>query len=311
MLQSASSFLPVLALSPQEKERIVDLCAAPGGKTSHIASLMKNTGCLIANDVNKNRLKALIGNIHRLGIRNTIITNYDGRELGEHIHSVDRVLLDAPCSGLGVISRDSSIKVNKSFTDVQNCSRLQKELILAAIDMINVKSKTGSGTLVYSTCSVTVEENEAVIDYAISHRYVRVVPTGAPFGVDGIIRYHAKRFHPSIKETRRYYPHVHNMDGFYVAKLQKFKNGIRKISTRKPGDSGYESGVSNFDAEMEIDDLEQFEHKTENNEQKSNDLSSENFKNHKNPQYRKLETLKKHKNHNSESNSNLKNKNCS
>ncbi len=85
MLQGASSMLPVIALAPQENEKILDMCAAPGGKTSYLASLMKNTGVLVANDVNKDRLNSVVGNLHRLGISNTIVCNLDARKIGEVI----------------------------------------------------------------------------------------------------------------------------------------------------------------------------------------------------------------------------------
>lgn len=113
MLQAASSFLPVMALQPQQGEKILDMCAAPGGKTTYIAQLMQNTGCLISNDVNKDRMKALVGNLHRLGVRNTVVSNNDGREFPGLVGGFDRVLLDAPCSGTGVISKDASVKINK------------------------------------------------------------------------------------------------------------------------------------------------------------------------------------------------------
>lgn len=83
MIQGASSMLPVMALAPQENEKILDMCSAPGGKTSYLAALMRNTGCLIANDVNKDRLNAVVGNLHRLGISNTIVCNLDGRKVSE------------------------------------------------------------------------------------------------------------------------------------------------------------------------------------------------------------------------------------
>lgn len=99
ILQAASSFLPVMALAPQENERCLDMAAAPGGKTTHMAAMMKNTGCIFANDPSKQRAKGLIGNVHRLGARNVVVCNYDAREFPRVIGGFDRVLLDAPCSG--------------------------------------------------------------------------------------------------------------------------------------------------------------------------------------------------------------------
>lgn len=99
------------------------------------------------------------------------------------------------------------------------CSKLQKELILAAIDMLD-----DNGVLVYSTCSVAIEENELVVAYAMKKRNVKVVKSGLEFGVEGITKWKHYRFPEEVKECRRYYPHVHNMDGFFVARIQKCSN---------------------------------------------------------------------------------------
>lgn len=234
MLQSAASMCPVMAMAPQPGDRVLDMSAAPGGKTSYISQLMRNKGVVIANDLKPERQKATVANLHRLGVRNVVTCCYDGRKIGTQFrNSFDRILLDAPCSGLGVISRDPSVKVQRTIYDVQRCAHLQKELLVAAIDALNHKSKKGGGYMVYSTCSVAVAENEEVINYLLSKRDVKLVDTGLDFGKPGFTRFEHKRFHPSVALTRRFYPHVHNMDGFYVAKIQK-------ISDKKKGEEDKE-----------------------------------------------------------------------
>lgn len=221
IIQAASSFLPVMALAPQEHERVLDMAAAPGGKTTHIAALMKNTGSIFANDSNKSRAKGLIGNIHRLGVKTTVVCNYDAKEFPRVIGGFDRVLLDAPCSGTGVIAKDPSVKTNKTEKDFIQLPHLQKQLLLCAIDSVDHASKTG-GYIIYSTCSVTVEENEQVVQYALSKRpNVKLVETGLTFGVNGFVSYMGKQFDPKMKMTKRFYPHSYNVDGFFVSKFMK------------------------------------------------------------------------------------------
>ena len=241
ILQSAASFLPVMALAPQAGECVLDMSASPGGKTTYVSALMKNEGMVIANDINPARLKSLTGNLHRMGVHNAVVTCCDGRKIGKHItHSVDRVLLDAPCSGLGVISHDPTIKLTRTMKDIAKSSHLQKELLLAAIDVLDHSSKSG-GYVVYSTCSIAVEENEDVIDYALRRRHVKVVESGLEFGQKGMTRWREKRFHPSLDKSRRYYPHVHNMDGFFVCKLKKYAAGAKGQSTQQLGQQQLEA----------------------------------------------------------------------
>jgi ribosomal RNA methyltransferase Nop2 len=235
MLQSAASMCPVLALAPQPKERILDMSAAPGGKTSYMAQLMRNTGYILANDLKPERQKATVANMHRLGVKNVVACFHDGRKMGEIFKNrFDRILLDAPCSGLGVISRDPSVKVQRTMADVHQCAHLQKELLIACIDALKFKGTTG-GVMVYSTCSVSVAENEEVVNYALSKRDIRIIDSGLDFGKNGFTRFQQKRFHPSLALTRRFYPHVHNMDGFFVAKIEKLSD-MRPEDTLEPGE---------------------------------------------------------------------------
>lgn len=220
ILQAASSFLPVMALDPQENERVLDMAAAPGGKTTYISAMMKNTGCVFANDANKARTKSLIANIQRLGCKNTIVCHYDAREFPKVIGGFDRVLLDAPCSGTGVIGKDESVKISRTEKDFIQIPHLQKQLLLSAIDSVDANSK--GAIIVYSTCSVAVDENESVVDYALRKRpNVKLVETGLQIGKEGFTSYRGKHFSSKLSLTRRYYPHTYNVDGFYVAKFKK------------------------------------------------------------------------------------------
>jgi 25S rRNA (cytosine2870-C5)-methyltransferase len=248
MLQSAASLNPVMALAPQPGERILDMASAPGGKTSYIAQLMKNSGTIIANDLKPQRQKATVANLHRMGVKNAIVCCYDGRKIPKIMKGFDRVLLDAPCSGLGVISRDQTVKLQRTFKDIQRIAHLQKELLCAAIDAVDPTSRTG-GIVVYSTCSISSEENEQVVNYILQKRFVRLVETGLEVGKPGLTRHKERRFHPSLALTRRFYPHVHNMDGFYVAKLQKYANGVRGESVEEEEEDDQDEEETEQDVE--------------------------------------------------------------
>ncbi|AFP65631.1 nucleolar protein (nucleomorph) [Chroomonas mesostigmatica CCMP1168] len=221
-LQGFSSFFPIFALNPKKKEKILDLAAAPGGKSSYISQLMNNSGILVANDKNKSRLKSLVSNIHRLGIENIIITNFDGSVFQNKMTGFDKVLIDAPCTGTGIIGHDNRIKLQKIDSAVLINSTLQKRLLLAAIDSCK-DNENQKNCIVYSTCSILIEENEMIIQYAIEKRKIKILPTGLKFGLPGFLNYKRKNFHKSMINCRRFYPHVHNVDGFFICKIEKLK----------------------------------------------------------------------------------------
>ena len=275
ILQSASSMTPVMALAPQPHEKVLDFSAAPGGKSSYCAQLMKNTGLLVANDLKPERQKATIGNLHRLGVRNALVCSYDGRRLPSIMKGFDRVLLDAPCSGLGIVARDQSVKIQRNLKDIQKMSHLQKELLRAAVDCLDASSKTG-GVMVYSTCSVSVEENELVVDYILKARpNVRVVPTGlGDFGRPGFTRFQQHRFHPSLALTRRFYPHVHNMDGFFVCKLKKISNVLPEAE-KAQGKKQKGKQATEEDEEEEEESEEEEEEASGEEEQDGMDVDEE------------------------------------
>lgn len=214
-IQGASSMLPVLNLDIKENQTVVDLCAAPGGKSTHIAALLDNTGVLYCNDVCKDRIYALKSNLFRMGVTNAIITNMDAADF--YVGKVDRVLLDAPCSGTGVVSKDQTIKTSKSPGEIKKISKIQKKLILHAFDML----KSG-GVMVYSTCSILVEENENVVDFLLSKRSdAKIAEPDVGVGRDGFTNFRSENYNGTLSRAKRIYPHVHNMDGFFYCKIRK------------------------------------------------------------------------------------------
>ncbi|WUR02671.1 NOL1/NOP2/Sun family protein [Vairimorpha necatrix] len=215
IIQGASSMLSVLNLNIKDNLLVLDMCSAPGGKSQYISALMNNTGVLFCNDINEERVLSLRSNLLRMNTQNAIVLNMDARRLC--LPLVDRVLLDAPCSGTGVISKDQSIKMNRTESDLRKTVFRQKELILKGFDTL----KKG-GIMIYSTCSVLVKENEEVVTYLLSKRVnARVVECEVDVGRPGFPTFRGVAYHPSMSLTRRIYPHVHNMDGFYYAKIEK------------------------------------------------------------------------------------------
>ena len=164
-IQDASAMLVTHLLNPQENERVIDLCAAPGGKATQASILMKNTGLVIANDYNEKRSEILSENVERLGITNTIVLNNNVDKIANHFGGYfDKVILDAPCSGEGMFRKNDLSYLDWSIDKVHRCSEIQRELIMHAYSLLKK-----DGIMVYSTCTFEKEENEDIVQYLLDN----------------------------------------------------------------------------------------------------------------------------------------------
>ena len=164
-LQEPSAMIPAYLLNPKPEEVVLDLCAAPGGKSMQASLLMENRGLIISNDIAKNRAFAISENAERLGRGNLLITNNDFSLIYKnYLNSFDKIILDAPCSGSGMFRKEDKMLLDWSYQKVLKYAEIQKELIRMSYQML----KPG-GTMVYSTCSFSYEEDEEVIDYLLNN----------------------------------------------------------------------------------------------------------------------------------------------
>jgi len=212
-VQDKSSLIPPLALAPRPGDVVIDMAASPGGKTTQMAQMMENQGLLLAMELEVARIAGLRSNLGRCGVMNAALFHMDAREIASLDIKADKILLDAPCTGEGVIAKDRTRKTSRGVEDILYCSGLQEELIDAAHACL----KPG-GTLVYSTCSYAPEENECNVDYAVKKYGMKVEPL--PYGDPGIESFGDLKFDPGVKNTRRLYPHKHGTTGFFVARLK-------------------------------------------------------------------------------------------
>jgi NOL1/NOP2/sun family putative RNA methylase len=215
-VQEPASMVSAEVLSPTCDDVVLDMAAAPGSKTTQMAALMENRGCIIANEVDAKRIKSLRFNLNRMGVANTVVTNMNGTRFNPNI-LFDKILLDAPCSNAGQLRDNPDALANWNHARVKECSRLQKLLIGAAAGLL----KDG-GTLVYSTCTFSPEENEDVVDYVLEEHGLVVADIEGEFkSHPGLSEWNGKRFAPGIEKTKRLYPQDNDTGGFYVAKLTK------------------------------------------------------------------------------------------
>ncbi len=205
-LQEASAMAPVALLDPQPGERVCDLCAAPGGKTTQIAGRMAGEGFLLCNEINPKRAKILSRNIERMGVANALVTNEHPEKLSQRFQGFfDRVLVDAPCSGEGMFRKEEAAVTDWSQETVEMCARRQAEILHSAARMVRP-----GGRLVYSTCTFAPEEDEgAVAAFLESH------PEFTPEVID------APWFVPVENGGHRMWPHKLLGEGHFAAVLRK------------------------------------------------------------------------------------------
>jgi len=218
-LQSTAPMLPVHILNPNPSDIVVDMCAAPGGKAAHLAQIMNNEGNLILIERNRNRIPALEFNLRRMGVSNSIVINDDAVNLSKMNLKADKILLDAPCTGEGLIRQDPSRKRSKTMKDIEKLSIIQKKLLESGLNSLN-----HGGQLLYSTCSIAPEENEIVLDDVLKNSSeFSIIKLQSNYGVDGMIEVYNKELREDIKHSQRLYPHLHNTIGFFISLIEKVK----------------------------------------------------------------------------------------
>ena len=205
-LQEASAMAPVALLDPKPGERVCDLCAAPGGKTTQIAGRMLGRGFLVCNEINPKRAKILSRNIERMGVANALVTNEHPETLASRFPGFfDRVLVDAPCSGEGMFRKEEAAVTDWSQETVQMCARRQREILDSAARLVRP-----GGRLVYSTCTFAPEEDEeTVAAFLKAHPEFTPEPVEAPW------------FVPGENASYRMWPHKLLGEGHFAAVLRK------------------------------------------------------------------------------------------
>lgn len=215
-VQEATQLFPVKALDPQPGERVLDLCAAPGGKTTQMAQYMEDQGVVVANDASPKRIQALLANVYRLGTRCVVVTECAGERFpGEGIF--DRVLVDAPCSAEGVARRYPHLRGGAPPRTIQRLVVTQRRLLVRALELVRP-----GGRVVYSTCTFAPEENEGVVHYVLERGLAKLIAFEPPVPhARGLERFGPLTFGAELKKAVRFYPHHLDSEGGFVAVLQR------------------------------------------------------------------------------------------
>ena len=202
-LQEASAMAPAALLDPKPGERVLDLCAAPGGKSTQLAGKMQGRGLLVCNEINSKRAKILASNIERLGIANAMVLNEHPQRLEARFEGYfDKILVDAPCSGEGMFRKEEAAVTDWSEETVFMCERRQAEILLSAALMLRP-----GGRLVYSTCTFSPEENEGrVSEFLHTHPDFSIEAVDAPWFSPGRPDW-VQNPAPGLEKTFRLWPH--------------------------------------------------------------------------------------------------------
>jgi len=212
--QSLGSGIPALALAPEPGELVLDMCAAPGSKTTQMAAMMKNLGRIVANEPSIKRHPGLMANLHRMGVSNTVVTSYSGQDFPMRVR-FQKILVDAPCSGEGNGRMDSQGCLVGTGPRRGNLQELQHRLLLKAFDLLEE-----GGVLVYSTCSYDPMENEAVVERLLQERRARLLPIQLNIPHEpGITHWEETQFSQELANAWRIYPHRLKTVGFFLAKI--------------------------------------------------------------------------------------------
>jgi NOL1/NOP2/sun family putative RNA methylase len=215
--QSAVSMIPPVIMELEPGIKVLDMCAAPGAKTTQIAQYMENEGCIVANDVKKERINILISNLQKCGVLIAKVTMMDGRKFAKFENQFDAVLVDAPCSNIGMIRKNYRYAKLWSLKLSLNLSKIQKELILAGY-----KALKPGGILVYSTCTLEPLENEAVVDYLLRNTNAEIEKINLPIrAIEGFKKFGDLEFLDEVRKCLRIHPQMNDTEGFFVAKLIK------------------------------------------------------------------------------------------
>jgi len=217
-IQSLSSMIPPIVLNPEKDDRVLDLCSAPGSKLTQLAEIMGNKGTLYSNEISVDRIKSLIFNIEKMNFTNVGVLNFKGELLSKIYNDYfDKILVDAPCSGLGIVQKKGEVSNWWNERQAEKLSEIQFRLLLSAAKML----KTG-GEIVYSTCTLTVEENEFVLDKLIKKYPLELIDIELPVkSVEAFTKTGDREFDFSLSKARRILPWEINSEGFFIAKLKK------------------------------------------------------------------------------------------